>query len=248
MLQFSTWKQVAIILICVIGGLLVIPNFFSRETVNSWPRWLPHTQLNLGLDLRGGAHLLLAMETADVRKDWLDTLRDDARKRLRDAKIGFAGLGIANNSVQVRLAKPEDADSAMRELRGLVQQTGILRTTVADVELTKAEGGLIIITPTEAGLQSRITNAIGAAIETVRRRVDALGTTEPTIVRQGSARILVQVPGLQDTAQLKELIGKTARLSFHEVHPSVSAEEAKQTRVPPGYRIYPSLDREGGEG
>jgi SecD/SecF fusion protein len=248
MLQFSTWKQVAIILISVIGVLLVIPNFFSRETVNSWPRWLPHTQLNLGLDLRGGAHLLLAMETADVRKDWLDSLRDDARKRLRDAKIGFAGLGIANNSVQVRLAKPEDADAAMRELRGLVQQTGILRSTVADVELTKAEGGLIIITPTEAGLQSRITNAIGAAIETVRRRVDALGTTEPTIVRQGSARILVQVPGLQDTAQLKELIGKTARLSFHEVHPSISAEEAKQTRVPPGYKIYPSLDREGGEG
>jgi preprotein translocase subunit SecD len=123
-----------------------------------------------------------------------------------------------------------------------------MRTTVADVQLTKAEGGLIIITPTEAGLQSRITNAIGAAIETVRRRVDALGTIEPTIVRQGSARILVQVPGLQDTAPLKELIGKTARLSFHEVHPSISAEEAKQTRVPPGYRIYPSLDREGGEG
>jgi protein-export membrane protein SecD len=248
MLHFSTWKQVAIILVCVVGALLVIPNFFSRETVNSWPRWVPRTQLNLGLDLRGGAHLLLAMETADVRKDWLDTLRDDARKRLREAKIGVAGLGIANNSVQVRLARPEDADSAMHELRGLVQQTGILRTTVADVQLTKGEGGLIIIAPTEAGLQSRITNAIGAAIETVRRRVDALGTTEPTIVRQGSARILVQVPGLQDTAQLKELIGKTARLSFHEVHPSVSAEEAKQTRVPPGYRIYPSLDREGGEG
>jgi SecD/SecF fusion protein len=248
MLHFTTWKQVAIILICVTGVLLVIPNFFSRETVNSWPRWLPRTQLNLGLDLRGGAHLLLAMETADVRKDWLDTLRDDARKRLRDAKIGVAGLGIANNTVQVHLAKPEDADNAMRELRGLVQQTGILRTTVTDVQLTKGEGGLIIITPTEAGLQSRITNAIGAAIETVRRRVDALGTTEPTIVRQGSARILVQVPGLQDTAQLKELIGKTARLSFHEVHPSISAEEAKQTRVPPGYRIYPSLDREGGEG
>jgi preprotein translocase subunit SecD len=248
MLHFTTWKQVAIILICVTGVLLVIPNFFSRETVNSWPRWLPRTQLNLGLDLRGGAHLLLAMETADVRKDWLDTLRDDARKRLRDAKIGVAGLGIANNTVQVHLAKPEDADNAMRELRGLVQQTGILRTTVTDVQLTKGEGGLIIITPTEAGLQSRITNAIGAAIETVRRRVDALGTTEPTIVRQGSARILVQVPGLQDTAQLKKLIGKTARLSFHEVHPSISAEEAKQTRVPPGYRIYPSLDREGGEG
>jgi SecD/SecF fusion protein len=248
MLHFSTWKQVAIILICVTGVLLVIPNFFSRETVNSWPSWVPRTQLNLGLDLRGGAHLLLAMETADVRKDWLDSLRDDARKRLRDAKIAVSGLGIANNAVQVRLAKPEDADRAVRELRGLMQQTGILSTSVADIEVTKGEGGLISIVPTEAGLQRRITNAISAAIETVRRRVDALGTTEPTIVRQGSSRILVQVPGLQDTAQLKELIGKTARLSFHEVHPSISAEQAKQTRIPPGYKIYPSVDREGGEG
>ena len=248
MLHFSTWKQVAIILTCLFGALLVIPNFFSRETVNSWPSWVPRTQLNLGLDLRGGAHLLLAMETADVRKDWLDSLRDDARKRLRDAKIAVTGLGIANNAVQVRLGKPEDADHALRELRGMAQQTGILRTTVADIEVTKGDGGLITLTPTEAGLQQRISNAISAAIETVRRRVDALGTTEPTIVRQGSARILVQVPGLQDTQQLKELIGKTARLSFHEVNSTVSAEEAKQTRIPPGYRIYPSLDREGGEG
>src|SRR5215467_12742483 len=157
MLHFSTWKQVAIILICVVGVLLVIPNFFSRETVNSWPQWVPRTQLNLGLDLRGGAHLLLAMETADVRKDWLDNLRDDARKRLREAKIGVAGLGVANNTVQVRLAKPEDTDRAMRELRGIAQQTGILRTSVADIEVTKGEGGLITISPTEAGLQNRIS-------------------------------------------------------------------------------------------
>ena len=87
----------------------MIPNFFAKETVASWPWFVPRAQLNLGLDLRGGAHLLLSMETADVRKDWLDTLRDDARKRLRDAKIAVTGLGIANNAVQVRLAKAEDA-------------------------------------------------------------------------------------------------------------------------------------------
>jgi preprotein translocase subunit SecD len=114
------------------------------------------------------------------------------------------------------------------------------------VQVTKTEGGVITIAPTEPGLQHRISSAIGAAIETVRRRVDALGTTEPTIIRQGTSRILVQVPGLQDTAQLKELIGKTARLSFHEVHPTMTAEEAKQTRVPPGYKIYPSEDRVDG--
>jgi preprotein translocase subunit SecD len=248
MLQFSTWKQATVVVICLLGILFVAPNFISKARLDQLPGWFPRTQLNLGLDLRGGAHLLLAMETADVRKDWLDTLRDDARKRLREGKIPFTGLGIVNNTVQIRLAKPEDADAALRELRGLIQQSGnlLLGTTVSDVQITKGEGGVITITPTDAGLQDRITNAISAAIETVRRRVDALGTTEPTIVRQGSARILVQVPGLQDTAQLKELIGKTARLSFHEVHPTLSAEEARQTRVPPGFKIYPAEDRTEG--
>jgi preprotein translocase subunit SecD len=248
MLQFSPWKQATVLVICLLGILFVAPNFISKERLDRLPGWFPRTQLNLGLDLRGGAHLLLAMETADVRKDWLETLRDDARKRLREAKIAFTGLGIVNNTVQIRLAKPEDADAALKELRGLIQQSGnlLLGTTVSDVQVTKGEGGAITVTPTEGGLQDRITNAISAAIETVRRRVDALGTTEPTIVRQGSARILVQVPGLQDTAQLKELIGKTARLSFHEVHATLSAEEARQTRVPPGFKIYPAEDRAEG--
>ena len=136
----------------------------------------------------------------------------------------------------------------MKDLSNLAQQSGnlILGTATSDVQVTKSEGGVITVTPTEVGLQHRISDAIGAAIETVRRRVDALGTTEPTIVRQGSSRILVQVPGLQDTAQLKELIGKTARLSFHEVHPTASAEEARTTRVPAGYKIYPTKDREEG--
>jgi preprotein translocase subunit SecD len=247
MLHFSTWKQVAIILTCLLGVLLVIPNFVSKETLATWPRWVPKTQLTLGLDLRGGAHLLLAMEVADVRKDWLNTLRDDARKRLREAKIPVTAVGITNNAVQVRLVKPEDTDAAFKSLSGLIQQTGnlILGTTVTDLEVTKADGGVIRIAPTEAGLQHRISSAISAAIETVRRRVDAMGTTEPNIVRQGSARILVQVPGLQDTAQLKELIGKTARLSFHEVHPAMSAEEGRQ-RPPTGYKVYESDDREEG--
>jgi len=248
MLQFSPWKQAAIIVACLLGFLLVLPNFFAKQTLEKWPRWVPRTQLSLGLDLRGGAHLLLSMETAEVRKDWLETLRDDARKRLRDAKIAFSGLGIANNAVQVRLANPEQADAALKELRGLIQQTGnlILGTSITDLEVTKGDAGVITITPTEAGLQHRVSNAISAAIETVRRRVDAMGTTEPTIVRQGASRILVQVPGLQDTAQLKELIGKTARLSFHEVHPALSAEEARQTRLPPGYKVYASGDKEEG--
>ena len=123
----------------------------------------------------------------------------------------------------------------------------MLGTSVTDLEVTKARRRRDHASrPTEPGLQHRISSAVSAAIETVRRRVDAMGTTEPNIVRQGSARILVQVPGLQDTAQLKELIGKTARLSFHEVHPAMSAEEARQTRAPAGYKVYESDDQRGG--
>src|SRR6478735_11229177 len=98
-MHFTPIKQAAVIITCLIGVLLVVPNFFSKETLATWPRWLPSRQLSLGLDLRGGAHLLLAMETSEVRKDWLDTLRDDARKRLRDAKIPVTAVGISNNAV-----------------------------------------------------------------------------------------------------------------------------------------------------
>ncbi len=244
-MHFSPVRQVFIIVVCIAGVLLSLPNFFSKETVEKWPSWVPKAQFSLGLDLRGGAHLLLAMDDSEVLKDWLDTVRDDARKRLREAKIRVAGLGIANGAVQVRVTRLEDSDAAMKELRRLVQPSGnlILGNASDDLEVTKGEGGVITIRPTEPGLQHRITNAIGAAIETVRRRVDAMGTIEPTIIRQGSSRILVQVPGLQDTAQLKELIGKTARLSFHALHESMTAEDARQTRVPPGYKIYDSEER-----
>jgi preprotein translocase subunit SecD len=150
--------------------------------------------------------------------------------------------------VQVRLAKPEDADAAAKELRGLSQSGGsLLRGSVAaDIEVQKGDGGVITVVPTEVGLQHRVGNAIGAAIETVRRRVDSLGTAEAQIVREGRERILVQVPGLQETGHLKELIGKTARLTFHEVNTDVSAADARQTRVPPGFKIYESSER--GEG
>jgi preprotein translocase subunit SecD len=152
MLHFTRWKQIAIVLSVLVGIAFVVPSFFAKETVANWPWFVPHQQISLGLDLRGGAHLLLSMETADVRKDWLDTLRDDARRRLRDAKIGISSVGISNGAIQVRLAKIEDSDAALKELRGLAQQTGDLIRGFAgtDLDVRKAEGGVIVITPTEA--------------------------------------------------------------------------------------------------
>src|SRR5690606_25979479 len=91
-------------------------------------------------------------------------------------------------------------------------------------------------------LTERVTSAIGSAIETIRRRVDALGTTEPSIQRQGEDRIVLQVPGFREPAKLKELVGQTAKLTFHLVDHSMSVSEAEATRPPAGSGIYQPLD------
>ena len=246
MLHFERWKIIAIVLTCLAGVVFALPNFFSKETVEGWPSWMPHRQLPLGLDLRGGAHLLLAMDTKELEKDWLATLRDDARKQLREAKVGFTGLGVTGTAVQVRIAKPEDVDKALSALKKLIEPIGnaILGSGGNDIAVEKSGPDVITIRPTEEGLKQRVSNAASAAIETVRRRVDSMGTAEATVVRQGTDRILVQFPGLQDTEQLKKIIGQTAKLTFHAVHPTMTAEEAKQTRVPLGYKVYPAVEGE----
>jgi protein-export membrane protein SecD len=249
MLQFSKWKIIAVGLICLLGLLAAIPNFMSQSRLDSLPDVMPKNQLKLGLDLRGGAHLLLEMDGNDLRKDWQTTIRGDVRKQLRDAKIGFKAIGATPAGVQIRLVKSEERDKAVTELKKLVQPIGnvLLGNSTDDIEvMTGTEPDVIIVRPTEQGFQERLSQASGASIETVRRRVDAMGTTEPNIVRQGVDRILVQVPGLDDTKQLKALIGQTAKLTFHEVHPTISAEEARQTRVPLGFKIYDFADEEEG--
>jgi protein-export membrane protein SecD len=246
MLHFERWKIIAVALVCLAGVLFTLPNFFSKQTVDSWPGWLPHRQLPLGLDLQGGAHLLLAMDTKELEKDWLTTLRDDTRRQLREVKVGFTSLGVVGNSVQVKITKPEEMDKATEAVKKLVTPIGnaILGSGGNDITVASA-GDTITITPTQQGMQHRVSSAASAAIETVNRRVNAMGTSESTVVRQGTDRILVQFPGLQDTKQLKDLIGQTAKLTFHSVHPDISAEEAKQTRTPVGYKVYPSTEADG---
>lgn len=247
MLHFTRFKMIATVAVCLLGLLFALPNFFAKETVASWPSFFPHRQIPLGLDLQGGAHLLLTMDTDALRKDWLDNLRSDARRQLRDAKIYPSAIGVSGGAVQVRIDKPEEVDTAVRELRKLAQPIGsaVLGTTSNDLDVAKADGGLITLTPTPAGLQHRISSAASAAIETVNRRVNALGTAESTVVRQGRDRILIQYPGLQDTKQLKDIIGQTAKLTFHEVHPQMSAEQAGASRAPQGFRVYPSAEGDG---
>ncbi len=250
MLYFSRWKLFAILLTCLAGLIIAMPNFFAKETVASWPSFMPKRQLPLGLDLQGGAHLLLSMDQEEIRKDWLNNLRDSARKSLRDAKMGFSGLGIQGGQLQVKLNKPEDRAAALIELRKLIQPAGnaILGTSINDLDIEEAsDPATITMKPSDQGMKARVLNAASSSIETVNRRINNLGTSESTVVRQGIDRILIQFPGLQDTNELKRLIGDTAKLTFHEVHPSITAEDAKLTSAPAGYKIYKGDEAEGGD-
>lgn len=250
MLHFSRWKIIAILGTVLIGLLFSLPNFFSKDTVAAWPSFMPKKQLALGLDLRGGAHLLLAMDQEEIRKDWLANLRDGARRVLRDKKIGFTGIGVQGQQLAITLAKPEEREAALKELRTLIQPIGnaILGTGSNDIDVASgSDAGTITMKPTDQGLRERVAQASASSIETINRRVNNLGTAESTVVRQGIDRILIQFPGLQDTAELKRLIGETAKLTFHEVHPSTSAEDAKLTSVPSGFKIYKGDASEGGD-
>ena len=248
MLHFTRLKIVVILLICLAGFLVALPNFFSKETVASWPSFMPKQQLRLGLDLQGGAHLLLAMDQEEIKKDWMNNLRDESRKILRDAKIGFTGIGAQGTQLVIKLAKPEDRDEAFKGCtksgsRSVMPCSGPEATT--STSMKGRTPGTIIVKETDAGLKQRISDAAAASIETINRRVNNLGTSESTIVRQGADRILIQFPGLKDTKELKKLIGETAKLTFHEVHPSISAEDAKLTTIPRGYKIYQGDKGEG---
>ncbi len=248
MLHFERWKIIAIILTVLTGIMFALPNFVSKQTLAGWPDFLPKRQMPLGLDLQGGAHLLLSIDQEEIRKDWLQGVQDAARANLREAKIGFSGIGVDGGAVKVTLVKPEDAARAETELKKLISPVGnaVLGTAGTDLEVAKSGDNQFTIKPTPQGFDQRLTNATTASIETVNRRVNALGTAESTVVRQGKDRILVQFPGLSDTRQLKDLIGQTAKLSFHAVHPSLSPEEARATRIPLGYKIYASTDTERG--
>ena len=250
MLQFTRAKIITILLICLAGIAVALPNFFSKATVDSWPAWVPHKQMPLGLDLQGGAHLLLAMDEEEIKRDWMNNLRDEARKILRDAKIGASGIGVQGTQLLVKLAKPEDAEAALRDLKKISQNIGsaMLGATAKDVDVAAgSDAGTIVLKLTEQGLKQRISSAAASSIETVNRRINNLGTSESTIVRQGTDRILIQFPGLKDTKDLKRLIGETAKLTFHEVNTSTSVRDAKQTVIPQGFKIFPGVEQEGAE-
>jgi preprotein translocase subunit SecD len=232
MLFFTRWKAASILLTALIVCLFALPNFFSESTVRSWPSWAQR-HIVLGLDLQGGSSLLLEVDTAAVRKERLQGVADDVLRILRQARVPFTGRAIHGNSVEVRITRESDVDNAVGKLRELSQPlSGILGTSGQRSVDIHETAGLITLTPSDAALTERVRQAVDQSIQIIERRVNELGLVEPTIQREGSSRILVQVPGLQDPSRLKEILGKTAKLDFRMVDLSMTAEQAQASHVP----------------
>jgi preprotein translocase subunit SecD/SecD/SecF fusion protein len=242
MLYFARWK-IAIILIVVIGGFIAtLPNFFSKQTVASWPEWMPKQQLVLGLDLQGGAYLLYEVDQQEYVQSRLRALVSDVRKAmLENPRIGYTGLGVQQDGVQLRirdLDRLDDARTRLEALRNPLVSSLLGGATVNEFDLAVGSDGLARFTYSPDGLTQRVRGIVSQSIEVIGRRIDELGTTEPSIQRQGDDRILVEAPGLGDPARLKAIVGQTAQLTFHLVEGTISGGETEAPR--PGTIVVPS--------
>src|SRR6188472_1243745 len=237
MLHFQTWKLVLVLGIVIAAILYALPNVFPRATMEQVPTWLPHKQVNLGLDLQGGAHLLYQLDEKEMTDDWLNTIRGDVRETLRRARIGYTDLSqdAASRTVSVKIREPGDVDRAYQELRKLAAPVGgnvFSGFSGYDLDVSTKDDA-VVLTVTDAGLTHRMSSAIQTSIETIRRRVDAFGTTEPSIQRQGRNRVLVQVPGISDVERLKKLIGETGKLEFRMVDAGANAQQVVESKQVP---------------
>ncbi len=225
MLRFPAWKITSILAMTAFALLLIVPSLLSpdhREAlIAHLPKWVPARAIVLGLDLQGGSHVLLEVDSNSVVKSLVDNLRDAVRRVLREEKVAITGgIGVLPRGVQLRIPDPAERARVMPKLQQLAATfgSGITdRASAPAFDVTENDSGLIQFTVTEAGIDSKVRRAVEQSIEVLRRRVDALGTTEPTIQRQGNDRIVVEVPGLQDTSKLKEILGTTAKLEFRLV-------------------------------
>lgn len=232
MVYFPKWKAIVVIAICVLGFLFALPNVLSQRVDDQLPSWLPHKQIALGLDLQGGSHLLLEVDTEAVVRELMEALVDTVRAELRQARIQYTGLGVQGEAVTVTVRDPARADEART----------LLRDVSGDTLVQSGEAGELRLALSEQALRERKASAVQKSVEIIRRRIDETGVREPTIQPQGEDRILVQLPGIEDPERMKDILGKTAKMTFHLVDPRASVSEAMTGRVPPGAMLVPSAD------
>lgn len=217
MYKLSKSRIFIIVAICLLGLFFSIPNILpNKDNLPKW--WQP---VNLGLDLQGGSNLLLEVKVDDVIRESMATVEESVRQALRENKIRYQNLQANNDSVAVKIDNLNQRNKA----------AGLFRKIDNDLNVSEEGDGTLRITYTEAALNNMKIKAVNQSIEIVRRRIDELGTKEPVIQRQGTDRIVVQLPGLQNPEYVKTLLGKTAKMAFHLVDSSSSAADARRGRL-----------------
>jgi SecD/SecF fusion protein len=213
------WKLLTYALVLLVGVITALPNLLTETQRAVLPNWLAANHVTLGLDLRGGSHLVLEVDSKALIRERLVTLADDARSTLREHGMADARVAAAADGVTVTLAPGANRSDAIGFLRTLQTNTYGFRQSASDIAVdpVPATDTGIRLTLSPSGLQDRINAATEQSIEIVRERIDQVGVAEPTIQRVGNDRILVQLPGVQDPARIKTLLGSTAKLSFHRV-------------------------------
>jgi len=238
MLQIDLWKRVLIILTCAAGLWLALPNAFygpveqHNDAVKAisvagttpeleaqkalWPEWMPERLVNLGLDLRGGAHLLAEVNVEDVYANRMEAAWPEVRDALRSI-TPVRRVDAPKGELRVRINDASVMAQALEATRALARPVQSLTGTGQNDIVVNGANDIITITLTDAEKQATDERTMQQSLEIIRRRIDEVGTREPTIQRQGSDRILIQVPGIGSAAELKAIIGTTAQLTFNPV-------------------------------
>lgn len=232
MLNLQRWQTIAVIAFTALAVLFALPNVLPAVVLDHLPGWYQQSRINLGLDLRGGAHFLLEADLRSVLNERLTNLSDSVRGELRKQQVPFKDITVEQGrAVNVVLRDETQRAKAIEAIRNVDPSLGVT-----------GSGDTIRLAYTDQDLFRRKKEVIDQSIEILRRRVDETGTIEPTIVRQGDDRILLQVPGIKDTTDLKRKINQTAKLTFHLVNEDVAAA-GPAANVPPTTFMVPT--REG---
>jgi protein-export membrane protein SecD len=218
MMYFTRLKTTIILGLCLLGAILCIPNLFPAPAA-----WLPWRTVHLGLDLRGGSYLLLQVDMDAVIKERLNSLLDGVRQALRPGQIFYSTLQAEpdQNRVLLRLRDPGRADAAIAALKPLISAEGPSNTP--DLDIASQPDGTLTLTLSPVALNARAQAAVRQSIEIVRRRIDETGVVDPQITQQGNDRIVVQLPGIGDPERIKQLLGKTAHMTFQLVDEAANA-------------------------
>lgn len=255
MLDFPRWKIALITGICLLGLLFALPNVLPEHVRATLPSWMPTNTINLGLDLQGGSHFLLEVDSASVLQEQTEGFGDNIRAAMRDARtpegrrIGYSGFAAKDQTISFLLRDAAQRDLVRKVLNAAINPVGqsALGPGAPDFSFEITEAGAVTATLSPEAISARKKQVVGQSIEVIRRRVDELGTREPSIQGQGEDRIVVQLPGLQDPEEAKKIFTQTARLTFHLVDVSVSQDDIGRGRVPPGTEFRPYEDEAAGQ-